>query len=170
MPTASTASQLEADRLDQARGITFLCFFRKEYSADYIKETVFADEIPTCTCGGFVKPDIVFFGEGLPRRFFQCMKSDFDGCDLLIVIGTSLKVYPFAHLVGMTNSGVPRLLINMELVGEFEEPKNVTDVSMLGDCQAKIQEFTELLGWEKELEELAKTEQDEKKGETSKTE
>lgn len=47
-----------------------------------------------------VKPDIVFFGEGLPERFFRLTESDFDECDLLIVIGTSLVVQPFASLVG----------------------------------------------------------------------
>ena len=47
-------------------------------------------------CGGLVKPDIVFFGENLPRRFFELQEQDTDHCDLLICIGTSLEVYPFA--------------------------------------------------------------------------
>lgn len=38
-------------------------------------EKVFADEIPMCkSCKGLVKPDIVFFGENLPSRFFQLVK------------------------------------------------------------------------------------------------
>ena len=41
--------------------------------------------------GGLVKPDITFFGERLPERFFACLR-DFDRCDLLIVMGTSLTV------------------------------------------------------------------------------
>jgi NAD-dependent SIR2 family protein deacetylase len=36
-----------------------------------------------------VKPDIVFFGEALPPRFFECAASDFSRCHLLIVMGTS---------------------------------------------------------------------------------
>ena len=47
-----------------------------------------------------MKPDIVFFGEGLPPRFFQLTEGDFEACDLLLVIGTSLVVQPFASLVG----------------------------------------------------------------------
>ena len=47
-----------------------------------------------------VKPDIVFFGEGLPERFFSLAESDFDSCDLLLVMGTSLVVQPFAGLIG----------------------------------------------------------------------
>lgn len=55
-------------------------------------------------CGaaeGLVKPDIVFFGESLPARFFQHLKQDFPQADLLIVLGTSLTVQPFASLIGM---------------------------------------------------------------------
>ena len=44
-------------------------------------------------------PDIVFFGEQLPDRFFQLRYNDFQSCDLLIIMGTSLKVQPFASLV-----------------------------------------------------------------------
>lgn len=49
---------------------------------------------------GLVKPDIVFFGESLPARFFQYMAADFSKADLLIVMGTSLTVQPFASLIG----------------------------------------------------------------------
>lgn len=42
--------------------------------------------------GGLVKPDIVFFGENLPPRFHNLLKEDFQSCDLLIVMGTSLAV------------------------------------------------------------------------------
>ena len=51
--------------------------------------------------GGLVKPDIVFFGESLPKRFFECAERDFKKCDLLIIMGTSLAVYPFAGLINM---------------------------------------------------------------------
>ena len=43
-----------------------------------------------------MKPDIVFFGESLPEEFHKQMAADKDVCDLLIVIGSSLKVRPVA--------------------------------------------------------------------------
>lgn len=46
-----------------------------------------------------MKPDIVFFGENLPPRFFLCVEKDIKQCDLLIIMGTSLVVHPFASLV-----------------------------------------------------------------------
>lgn len=66
---------------------------------EWVKERIFRDEIPRCpSCEGLVKPSIVFFGEALPRRFFELRKSDCQDADLMLVLGTSLKVYPFAGL------------------------------------------------------------------------
>ncbi len=63
-------------------------------------EKIFADVVPRCeACEKLIKPDIVFFGESLPQRFFQLVQQDFQQCDLLIIMGTSLTVQPFASLV-----------------------------------------------------------------------
>jgi len=43
-----------------------------------------------------MKPDIVFFGEGMPDEFHRSMAMDKEACDLIIVIGSSLKVRPVA--------------------------------------------------------------------------
>jgi NAD-dependent SIR2 family protein deacetylase len=51
---------------------------------------------PDLVSQGIMKPDIVFFGEGLPEIFHESMAKDKDECDLLIVIGSSLKVRPVA--------------------------------------------------------------------------
>ena len=58
--------------------------------------------IPVCqkcppdTPQAVMKPDIVFFGESLPEEFHNQMAADKEECDLLIVIGSSLKVRPVA--------------------------------------------------------------------------
>jgi len=126
---------------------------------------VFSDRIPTCNvCGGLVKPDIVFFGESLPRRFFDLLSTDASSADLLIVIGTSLQVQPFASIIKKVKADCPRLLINWEEVGVdtifdgflFNHPNNYRDIKCIGDCQASIKKFAQLLGWEEELENLVK--------------
>jgi len=89
--------------------------------------------------GGLVKPDIVFFGEALPERFFDLARSDFEVCDLLIILGTSLKVHPFASLVGLVAADVPRLLINREVVGTQGQPL----LEMLGFIDPKALDFDE---------------------------
>ena len=74
-----------------------------------------------------LKSEQVFFGEGLPARFFQCAETDFSDCDLLIVLGTSLKVHPFAGLVDNPGPDCPRVLMNFEKVNEAGEEDDEED-------------------------------------------
>lgn len=56
-----------------------------------------SDHVPTCTfCSATVKPNVVFFGEDLPEKYFQ-HETDFPKADLLIIMGTSLKVKDKYH-------------------------------------------------------------------------
>ncbi|XP_067317104.1 NAD-dependent protein deacetylase sirtuin-2-like isoform X1 [Anolis sagrei] len=147
---------------------------KKMYSLEWMKEKIFSSLIPKCEkCQSVVKPDIVFFGENLPSRFFSLMQSDFQNVDLLIIMGTSLQVQPFASLVARVPTNTPRLLINKEKTGEsdpfmslmgfgcgmdFESEKAYRDVAWLGDCDDGCYALAELLGWKKELEDLVKRE------------
>jgi NAD-dependent deacetylase len=54
---------------------------------------------PRCACGGTLRPDIVFYGETLDDRVLSAAVRAVERCDLLIVGGTSLRVYPAAGLV-----------------------------------------------------------------------
>eukprot|EP00922_Rhytidocystis_sp_ex-Travisia-forbesii_P005500 GHVS01008016.1.p1 GENE.GHVS01008016.1~~GHVS01008016.1.p1 ORF type:complete len:575 (-),score=114.61 GHVS01008016.1:162-1886(-) len=74
-------------------------------------------------CGGLLKPDITFFGESLDQRFFDLCAVDFPSADLLIVMGTSLQVRPFAHLVHLTSTSCDRLMVNKQYVENFR-PRN----------------------------------------------
>ncbi|KAK9461606.1 DHS-like NAD/FAD-binding domain-containing protein [Lipomyces oligophaga] len=108
-------------------------------------------EIPKCGhCGGYVKPDIVFFGENLPPRFFKLLPDDLAAADLVLVAGTSLQVHPFASLPAQVDC--PRVLFNLEKVGDFG--KRSTDVVRIGPCDAGAKELAELAGWDNELEQL----------------
>ncbi|XP_078389453.1 NAD-dependent protein deacetylase sirtuin-2 isoform X2 [Cetorhinus maximus] len=89
---------------------------KKQYNLDWMKTQIFTKPLPKCEqCNSVVKPDIVFFGESLPQRFFATMESDFPKCDLLIIMGTSLQVQPFASLASRVSDTTPRLLINKEI-------------------------------------------------------
>ena len=81
-----------------------------------MKAAIFANEVPLCTaCGAAVKPGIVAFGEALPKRFKQLYERDCAESDLLIVMGTSLSVAPFAGLVHRVSPTTPRLLVSPDL-------------------------------------------------------
>ncbi|KAJ1869820.1 NAD-dependent protein deacetylase sirtuin-2 [Coemansia sp. RSA 1722] len=145
-----------------AHCISRMC--RQEHSQSWVKEKIFADDIPRClSCDSLVKPDITFFGEGLPSRFFDLLEQDFASCDLLIVMGTSLLVQPFASLINDVSHAVPRLLINRMRVGEAKTPgpgfdfdgrhagQLHRDALVLGDCDQACALLAERLGWNKEL-------------------
>lgn len=68
----------------------------KYYSAEYILE---AKGIPTCECGGGIKPDVVLYEEGLNEQILQKSMAMIANADVLIVGGTSLAVYPAAGLL-----------------------------------------------------------------------
>ncbi|XP_070805709.1 NAD-dependent protein deacetylase sirtuin-2 isoform X3 [Pituophis catenifer annectens] len=177
--TLERVAGLDAEHLVEAHGtfytshcISATC--RKSYGLEWMKEKIFASLTPRCEkCQSVVKPDIVFFGENLPPRFFSLMQSDFQNADMLIIMGTSLQVQPFASLVSRVPSNTPRLLINKEKTGEsdpfmslmglgcgmdFDSEKAYRDVAWLGDCDEGCLALAELLGWKKELEELVEKE------------
>lgn len=69
--------------------------------------------------------------------------------DLMIIMGTSLTVHPFASLPSLAPPSIPRVLINLERVGGIGS--RVNDVVLLGECDAVIRELCAELGWEDEL-------------------
>ena len=69
----------------------------KSYDLDYILE---CDGVPYCKdCGGFVRPDVVMYHEGLNTRKFYDAEEAIYYADVLIVGGTSLTVQPAASLI-----------------------------------------------------------------------
>ncbi len=69
----------------------------KKYDLDYILS---CDGVPKCQdCGGFVRPDVVMYGEGLDSYAIEAAVRAVSECDMLIVGGTSLTVYPAAGFV-----------------------------------------------------------------------
>ncbi|KAI5929626.1 NAD-dependent protein deacetylase sirtuin-3, mitochondrial [Manis javanica] len=126
----------------------------KDFWAD-----VMEGRVPCCpVCTGIVKPDIVFFGELLPQRFMLHVV-DFPMADLLLILGTSLEVEPFASLSEAVGSSVPRLLINRDLVGPLAWRPRRRDVVELGDVVRSVEKLVELLGWTEEIQGLMRREE-----------
>ena len=71
-------------------------------------------EVPSCEhCQGILKPDVVFFGELLPEMTLRSATLHATQCDLLIVIGSSLVVYPAASIpLYAKGSGAQLVIIN----------------------------------------------------------
>lgn len=98
-----------------------------------------------------LKPNIVFYGEKLPGdNLKQFDKEFFKDTDLLLIMGTSLKVQPFCDLVEMVPPGIPRILINDDNVGYYD--KCTRDYFLKGNCDKTIHEICENLGWKQKFQ------------------
>jgi NAD+-dependent protein deacetylase sirtuin 4 len=71
-------------------------------------------EVPACACGGIMKPDVVFFGENVPRETVDQAWQLFERGDCLLVIGSSLTVYSGRRFIYRAQQqGVPIGIINL---------------------------------------------------------
>lgn len=81
---------------------------KKFYDENYILNS---NEIPKCSCGGIIKPDVVLYEENLNEHTMYKAIRDISEADCLIVAGTSLTVYPAAGMIQYFN-GKNLILIN----------------------------------------------------------
>ena len=70
--------------------------------------------IPRCACGGVLKPDITFFGEGLPETAWYCAMQAMIHAPLVLVLGTSLTVFPAATLPTYRHMDARLVIINRD--------------------------------------------------------
>lgn len=131
-------------------------------------------------CLGLVKPDVVFFGENLPKKVFEDIQDKVFESDLILIIGTSLAVTPFSGFFELAARDTVRVLINREAVGTcpirvtenggekiiqvnqnyqrrffFQCPEiNFRDIFLQGDCDDVIYQICDKLGWRDELDQL----------------
>ncbi|EMG49033.1 HST2 NAD-dependent protein deacetylase HST2 [Candida maltosa Xu316] len=126
-----------------------------EMDTETLKKDMKENRIPSCrSCEGYVKPDIVFFGEGLPKSFFKTWSKDSKHVEIAIVAGTSLTVQPFAFLPSEVGKKALRILINKEKVGDFKHHPRKSDIIVLNDCDLIAEKLCGLLGIEDKLNEL----------------
>ncbi len=82
----------------------------KEYN---LNDMLSFKDLPTCSCGGLIKPDVVLYGEPLNNDNYMNAIKYISKADTLIVGGTSLNVYPAAGLINYFR-GKNLVIINKE--------------------------------------------------------
>lgn len=85
----------------------------REFDLVYMEEAVRDVEVPRCSCGGVIKPDIVFYGEAVRDLEFAAVAVA--SSDLLLVLGSTLLVYPAAFLPEQAGGDV--VVVNRGEVG-----------------------------------------------------
>jgi len=96
-------------------------------------------EIPDCEiCHGILKPDIVLFGEALPEKVLEEATFRSYHCDLFIVIGSTLIVYPAAYMpIYATNAGAKLVIINLSPT-PMDQQATVLIRAKAGETMSKV--------------------------------
>ncbi len=94
----------------------------------------------TCVnCGGKLRPNIVLFGEMLPEQAWDTTLRNIQMSDLVIIIGTSLEVYPVNELPSMTNGKT--VLINKDLLDSYHQ----FDLIIQGNAKEVLEKTDEIM-------------------------
>ena len=105
----------------------------KRYDVDYIAES---EGVPTCTCGGVIKPDVVLYEEPLPEDTVMQALNDIRSADVLIVAGTSLTVYPAASYIRYFG-GDKMVLINRDSTS-YDKIADLVIHDKVGEVLSKV--------------------------------
>ncbi len=84
---------------------------------DYLKSRIHEN------CGGALRPDVVLYDEGIAQDSISRSIDYMQHADLVVIVGTSMRVYPFAGLLNYRNSQAPVLAVNeqrLDLPVKFE--------------------------------------------------
>jgi NAD-dependent deacetylase len=102
-------------------------------------------EVPDCPeCQGILKPDAVFFGEALPQETLREAIRRAQECDLLIVIGSTLVIYPAAYIPTYAREAGAKLAIINLTPTSFDHYAEVVVRGKAGDIMSKMMERVRL--------------------------
>lgn len=105
----------------------------------YEAENVFSStDVPKCSCGGIIKPEVVLYEESLNQETLQQAIKEISTADLLIIGGTSLNVYPAAGLIQYFH-GKNIVLINKEKT-PYDKMCNLVFYDNIGKIMKKIEQ------------------------------
>jgi NAD-dependent deacetylase len=98
-------------------------------------------EVPDCPeCQGILKPDAVFFGEALPQETLQEAICRAKNCDLLVVIGSTLVIYPAAYIPTYAREAGARLAIINLTSTPFDHYAEVIIRAKAGETMSEVME------------------------------
>jgi NAD-dependent deacetylase len=111
----------------------------KRFPVEDILQRLNKEEIPDCQfCRGILKPDAVFFGESLPQQALNSAIRHSRNCDLFIVIGSTLVVYPAAYMpMYAVESGARLVIINLSTT-PMDARAAVLITASAGEAMGKI--------------------------------
>lgn len=106
----------------------------KMYDAQFMLHST---GIPTCTCGGTIKPDVVLYEESLNPNTLTEAVDAIEHADLLMIGGTSLAVYPAASLIHYYRGN--RLVLINKSTTSMDQNADLTIQGSIGEILGAIQ-------------------------------
>ena len=105
----------------------------KNYDADFIFNS---KSIPKCSWGGTIKPDVVLYEESLNDETIIKTIEAISNCDVLLILGTSLTVYPASNFVNYYKGN--NLVIINNMITSFDKGADLVIHSDLKDVFEKL--------------------------------
>jgi NAD-dependent deacetylase len=94
------------------REATCMDCYKVQPTEDLFRTFLESGVIPRCRdCGGVMKPNVVLFGEQLPIDVFNEARSHVDSADLMLIVGSSLEVFPVSQLPSRVHRHGGRLIV-----------------------------------------------------------
>jgi NAD-dependent deacetylase len=81
------------------------------------------------SCGDFMRPSVVWFGEALPEQVWTAAETACADCDTLVVVGTSAVVYPAAGLIRLAKRRGARVIV---VNTQASEASSLADAELIG--------------------------------------
>jgi len=103
----------------------------------------FDEALMTCQhCDGYIRPDIVWFGESLPMRAWQTAEEAAANCDVFISIGTSSLVYPAAGLAQLAKHNGAKIIE----INPYPTPNTLVDITLAAKAGVILPELVKRMG------------------------
>lgn len=120
-------------------GTCLKCGMKHTY--EEIEQATAGRVVPVCkSCGGSIKPDVVLYGEPLNARVLQRAVELATGCDLMIVVGCGLEVFPAASLPDYARRGNARLVFFNIATTAFDDNADVIIMGKAGEALPRVVE------------------------------
>jgi NAD-dependent deacetylase len=105
------AGSIHVFELHGSPGVSHCIDCHRAYSPEETEKRLSGRPYPVCDCGAPIKPDVVFYGEQLPQEALSGAMGEAMRCDLLLVLGTSLVVYPAAMIPEMAGRNGAKIVL-----------------------------------------------------------
>lgn len=131
-------SQVVYELHGHMREMTCLRCFAVVPAGPILEAWLATGDVPHCSCGGVLKPNVILFGEQLPVSIFNEAKRQARSCDLMLVAGSSLEVAPAGDLPLLAKEQGARLVIVNYGVTCYDEMADVVIHADVADVLPRL--------------------------------